>query len=122
MVLTLVNEENKFHFFEELQIVLEKRKATKEIDTANLLRTVWTSTQNFDPNDKSKPKAFNGFAIFKEWIEERIRLVKKLSKELTFFEKEKLKSEGFEYFKKKKTVKETTVVRGQTFVNYKEVN
>jgi hypothetical protein len=121
MIITLVPEVEKLNFFEELQIILEKKKASDEVELSNLLRMVWTSTQNFDPEDKSKPKAFNGFEIWKEWIEGRIRLIKKLANPLTIFDKRKLASEGFEYFKKKQTVKTTETVRGQTFVSIKEV-
>jgi len=122
MLITLVPEEFKGYFFEELQILKEKKKAEKEIEVSNLLRMVWTSTQNFDPADKNKkPKAFKGFDIYKAWVEDRIRLIKKLSKPLTLFDKGKLREHGFEYFKKKQTVKTKETIKGQTFVSVKEV-
>ena len=82
----------------------------------------WTSTQSYDPlKEKSKPKAFDGFAIWKEWIEERFRLIKKLSVPLSFFEKRRLRREGFQSLMKKRVIKTKETIKGQNFVSYKEV-
>jgi len=120
-LVSLIPLEYKAYFFEESQIILEKLKARKEIDWSNLLRMVHTSTQNHDPDSKKKPKAFFGIDIWKEWIAERARLIKKLSKPLTLFDKRKLQREGFAAFMKKNIVITKETFRGQTFITKKEV-